>query len=170
MPPDPNENQEQKVTRQALWYAGVIAYRRAFTSGRGHLVQSGSRIKINDEWRDAVFDADQLDAHKRIWTMSDRHIAHRVAEHEGAVVVANLTPPPLPRGVVNTLVLLNKYVGPPEELAEKLITMCDLLLAVIAAEVQRLGKLLHELLEKQDIEGLYASASVPGQQFPLHED
>jgi hypothetical protein len=48
MPPAPNEEEAQGVGRQALWFAGAISYRRAFTSGRGHLVAHGSRVRIND--------------------------------------------------------------------------------------------------------------------------
>src|SRR5262249_52241714 len=72
MPPAPGEREEQTVTRKALWFAGVISYRRAFTSGRGHLVARGSRVKINDQWRDAVFTEYQQDVHQQIWTQMDR--------------------------------------------------------------------------------------------------
>lgn len=54
MPPAPNEQQADVVARQALWFAGAISYRRAFTSGRGHLVSKGSRIRINDQWKEVL--------------------------------------------------------------------------------------------------------------------
>jgi hypothetical protein len=169
MPPAPREQEAEIVTRQALWFAGVISYRRAFTSGRGHLVANGSRIQINDQWKE-VLNPDQQRVHEQVYVMANQHIAHRVAEHEGAVVTAILAPPPHPRAIVGTGIMLNVFIGPEVGLAEQLITICDVLLELISAEVQRLGAPLLELLQRQDIDGLYANASVPGQPFPLQED
>jgi hypothetical protein len=161
MPPAPNEQEAHVVARQALWFAGAISYRRAFTSGRGHLVSNGSRVRINDQWRE-VLNPDQQRAHEQVLLMANRHIAHRVAEHEGVVVTAVLNPPPLPRAVVGTGLMLTVLVGPEAGLPEQLITICDLLLTLIAAEDQRLRNLLLEGLKQQDIDALYANASAPG--------
>ena len=48
--PTPTPPPDQALVARALWFAGAIAYRRAFTSGRGHLVAGGSRLKIKDAW------------------------------------------------------------------------------------------------------------------------
>lgn len=161
MPPVPNEQEAHSVARQALWFAGAISYRRAFTSGRGHLVSNGRRVRINDQWKE-VLTPDQQRAHEQVLLMANRHIAHRVAEHEGVVVTAVLNPPPLPREVVGTGLMLAVLVGPEEGLAEQLIAACDLVLALIAAEDQRLRTLLLEGLQQRDIDSLYANASAPG--------
>jgi hypothetical protein len=161
MPPSPGEHEAQAVARQALWFAGVISYRRAFTSGRGHLVAKGSRIQINEQWKE-VLSPDQQRAHDKVYVMANQHVAHRVAEHEGVVVTAMLSPPPAQREVLTTGVMLAVMVGPEAGLPELLISICDVLLQLIGAESQRLQHLLLDKLKQEDIDLLYADATTPG--------
>ncbi len=115
----PQDDDAVTLTRQALWFAGVISYRRAFTSGRGHLVAKGSRIQFKDAWKE-VLDQQQQSAHDEVLQQANQHIAHRVAEHEGAVVVGILAPPPQPKAVAGVGTMLAVYVGPTAELAQQL--------------------------------------------------
>ncbi|AEV73759.1 hypothetical protein MycrhN_3229 [Mycolicibacterium rhodesiae NBB3] len=157
---------EQPLVAKALWFAGAIAYRRAFTSGRGHLVAGGSRLKIKDAWT-TLLTTDQLAAHDDTLRMANQHIAHRVADHEGAVVVAVLTPPPGPREVAGVGHMLVHMIGPEVVVAERLASVCDVLLGLFRTEAERLGTLIRTKLDEANIDELYAVSSIPGKEFTV---
>src|SRR5687768_8462323 len=59
----------------ALWAAGVIAYRRAFTSGRS-LLRQGARLRF-DTMVDGL-DAAHGGVHARLLHDANKYVAHRV--------------------------------------------------------------------------------------------
>lgn len=164
--PTPTPPPDQALVARALWFAGAIAYRRAFTSGRGHLVAGGSRLKIKDAWT-TLLTPDQLSAHNDTLRMANQHIAHRVADHEGAVVVAVLTPPPAPREVAGVGQMLAHMIGPEVVVAERLASVGEVLLGLFNTEAERLGGLIRTRLGKANIDDLYAASSIPGQEFTV---
>jgi hypothetical protein len=155
---DPNA----KFLCQAVWSAGAISYRRAFTSGKAHLVKQGSRLKMNDQWKD-ILDPDMLAAHDTVLEMANQHIAHRVGEHEGVRILGVLSPPPGPRAVVGVGEML-AYMTGHHEVAERLAEVCTILLELIGQEKERLTGILLEQLRGGDIDALYAAATIPGQE------
>jgi hypothetical protein len=157
---------DQALVAKALWFAGAIAYRRAFTSGRGHLVAGGSRLTIRDAWTTLLTPA-QLAAHNDTLRMANQHIAHRVADHEGAVVVAVLTPPPAPREIAGVGQMLVHMIGPEISVAERLASACEILLGLFNNEAERLGGLIRTKLGEANIDDLYAASSVPGEKVTV---
>jgi len=46
-----DQDEGDSIVRRALWASAVIAYRRAFNSGKAHLVAKGSRAKVSGSRR-----------------------------------------------------------------------------------------------------------------------
>jgi hypothetical protein len=160
-PIDTPKDDNTRFLCQAVWAAGAISYRRAFTSGKGHLVKQGSRLKINDRWKD-ILEPELLAAHGRVMETANQHIAHRVGDEEGVRIVAVLNPPPGPRAVAAIGHMLIHAVGPEPVVAERLTQVCTVLLELIATEKARLEAILLEKLREQDVNQLYAAAETPG--------
>ena len=89
----PEDNDSRSLLRQALWNAGLIAYRRAFTSGRSLIVDRASRLNLRDQLLALVDDASR-DVHRQAWEMANEHVAHRAGQQEQGTVNAILHPPP----------------------------------------------------------------------------
>jgi hypothetical protein len=87
------------VIRAALWSAAVISYRRAFNSGKALGQPQAPRLKIPDDWTKSLKQA-QRNAHDEVLVIANKHVAHRVGDHEVGGVRALLAPPPEPREVV----------------------------------------------------------------------
>lgn len=75
------------LVRQALWTASCIAYRRVFTSGKGHLNPQTPRLRPNQNFT-AALTTEQLKAHDEVLAIANKHIAHRVGELVQVVVLA----------------------------------------------------------------------------------
>jgi hypothetical protein len=141
---DGKANKESlEVIRQALWSAAAISYRRAFATGRAHLVPQGQRLRVPEHWKD-LRPAEGLEAHEKVMKIANRHIAHRVGEHEHINVVALLTPPPMPRGLAGIAAMAMRLSGPEPVLVERLIQLCDLLLKLVRDRSKELGDRLYE--------------------------
>ncbi len=122
----------------------------------------GSRLKIKDAWT-TLLTPDQLTAHNDTLRMANQRIAHRVADHEGAVVVAVLTPPPGPSEVAGVGQMLVHMIGPEVVVAERLASACEVLLGLFNTEAERLGGMIRTKLGEANIDELYAASSIPGQ-------
>lgn len=142
------------VVKPALWKACCISYRRIFAKGKGHLNPQTPRLKFKDGWTSALT-PDQLAAHESVLDMADKHIAHRVSDLEQVVVAALLTPPPMPREVVGVGTMVVHWAGPEAELAQQLITVCDLLLASAKGESDRLCQGATNELRTRDVGPMY---------------
>jgi len=123
---------------QALWSAAAISYRRAFTSGRGHLVEKAKRIKLGDAFLD-LLSAEQRQTHEQVMEMANQPVAHRVGVQEGAVVTALLAPPPQPRAILGVGSLGAHMIGPPAELTQQMVRVCEVFFQILDAEVQTLS-------------------------------
>lgn len=146
---------------QALWNAGAISYRRAFNSGRGHLAPKASRFRLEDVVLPSLSD-EQRKTQEEVREMASKHVAHRVGEHEGAVVVALLAPPLQERAILGVGNLGAHMLGPTTELAEQLVDLCEVVLEVLDRETQgRSDQLLANLRETADLDALYAQATTP---------
>ena len=119
---------------------------------------------------DDAADTRPADAHNDTLRMANQHIAHRVADHEGAVVVAVLTPPPGPREVAGVGQMLVHMIGPEVVVAERLASVCEVLLGLFNTEADRLGTLIRTKLGEANIDELYAASSIPGQKFTVAEE
>lgn len=162
--PDAPKDEQRDLIRQALWNAGVISYRRVFGSGKAHVVPQGSRLRPTDEWKKYVT-SEQLEAHEAVLEMADKHIAHRVGDHEQVQVIAFFQPPPLPRGVATVGTLMVHMSGPTQTIAEHLISLCTLLIQGTEQESDRLLQLAAETLNDkgaQEMDAMYAAASTLG--------
>lgn len=122
--------------------------------------------QIKDAWT-TLLTPDQLSAHNDTLRMANQHIAHRVADHEGAVVVAVLTPPPAPREVAGVGQMLAHMIGPEVVVAERLASVGEVLLGLFNTEAERLGGLIRTRLGQANIDDLYAASSIPGQEFTV---
>ncbi|BAX99797.1 hypothetical protein MSTE_04503 [Mycobacteroides stephanolepidis] len=156
-PTGPSTQGEDSLVAQALWSAGAISYRRAFTSGRGHLVSKGQRLKLHEAWTDMLA-PEQLVAHEKILEMTNQHIAHRVGDHEGVRIIALLTPPPMPRAIAGVGHMLLHMIGPEACLAERMLEICGMLNQGLEQEISNGNDLLTMWLSEQDINELYAAS------------
>ncbi len=146
---------------RALWNAGAISYRRAFSTGSGHLVAQGKRLRLDAQFV-ALLDEEQKAAHTLVLEMANKHIAHRVGDHEGAVIVALLEPPPSPRSVAGVGTMSVRMIGPERSVAEHLAVICDVFLGEVTAEFnRRTNGMLIELQASPDLDAMYAAATTP---------
>lgn len=146
---------------QALFNAGLISYRRAFNSGRAHLMPKKSRFSLSDVLLQAL-STEQRTVHYEMLKTANGHIAHRVGEGEDARVVALLAPAPQDREVVALGSLSLQFMGPTEEFASDAIALCEFALNVLQTGInQRTEALLDSLRETTDIDALYEQSSTP---------
>lgn len=129
-PPDP----EQTLLATALWSAAVIAYRRTFAVGKGHLVPKSQRFDIKG-LREQLLTPEQAAIDAQLRQMADQHVAHRVSDLEQMRFLVALTPPPFPREVAGVGPMLLHMIGPEAVVAQGLIEICDALLTRIGQEL-----------------------------------
>lgn len=142
------------LIRRALWTASCIAYRRVFTTGKGHLSPQTPRMKPNENFTDALT-TDQLAAHNEVLAIANKHVAHRVGELEKANVVALLNPPPKPRAVVGVAPYIVHFAAPIDPVIERFIGVCDLLLAGTIQEREHGCGQATAHLQQHDINHMY---------------
>jgi hypothetical protein len=121
---------EQALVARALWAAGVVAYRRAFAVGKGHIVPKAQRFNIK-KLREQVFTSEQQAADDGLREMVDQYIAHRVSDHELSKMYVFLAPPPMPREIAALGPMVATRIGPPPEVAQQLVENCTVLLEPI---------------------------------------
>lgn len=144
----------------ALWNAGVMSYRRAFNAGRGHLVDGGSRPRL-DQHLVGILTAEQRAAHDEIYQTANQHVAHRVDSREGATVSVFLYPPPYQMGIAAIGDLGVHMIGPMPELANKLVEIVGVFLQVLKEERERSSRLvMAQIVAECELAELYGSAAV----------
>lgn len=147
-------NPDADLIKPALWKACCISYRRIFATGKGHLNPQTPRLKFKDGWINDLT-PEQLEAHTAVLDMADKHIAHRVSDLEQVVVVALLTPPPMPREVVGVGSMVVHWAGPEVELAQRLIAVCDRIIAKAIEASNQLSQGVTNEFRKRDLDPLY---------------
>lgn len=149
------------LVAQALWNAAAIAYRRAFTGGKAILESGKVRLKLD---REAVGGRPELTpqqqaAHTLTVHLADKHVAHRVDDAEGAVAVAFLATPPMPRRVEGLGVLHARFIGPEPQVARDLAEVCLFLCASIGHQIEtRRSEILAELQADPNVDRFYEAA------------
>jgi hypothetical protein len=155
---DGGNHSADDVVLHALWNAGAISYRSAFASGRAHLVSQGKRTVVEDRLVDLLVE-DAKAVHRDVLEMANKHVAHRVGDHEDAVIVAFLSAPPSPREVVGVGALSAHMIGPEGSVAEKLVDICRVFVEAMEGEINRLqDKLIADLKENANLDDLYRQA------------
>jgi hypothetical protein len=156
-PAGPDKGPEQSLIAKAMWSAALISYRRAFGSGRGHLVPKAQRFDIKG-LREQLLNPEQLEADTHLREMIDQHVAHRVSDLEQVKYLVLLTPPPLPRQVVGVSPMMIHMIGPEAAVAQSLIEICDILLPAIGQQINTFGENQREALNREHIDRLYTEA------------
>jgi hypothetical protein len=82
--PESPQDEQGQVIRAALWSAAVISYRRAFNSGKALGQPQAPRLKMPDDWTKSLKQA-QRNAHDEVLVIANKHVAHRVGDHEVGV-------------------------------------------------------------------------------------
>lgn len=140
---------------QALWNASVISYRRAWTSGRSLVLPKESRPKLADSIIKHL-SADEQATHREVWDQASKHVAHRVADLEQALVYAALAPEGADRGVVGVARMTVRYVGPDLDDAEKAFALYTAVHSIVQRELNDLTTgSTSELSKELDIGSLY---------------
>jgi hypothetical protein len=134
-PQEPPSDPEQTLLATALWSSAVIAYRRAFAVGKGHLVPKSQRFDIKG-LREQVLTPEQAAIDAKLRQMADQHVAHRVSDLEQMRFLVVLTPPPLPRQVAGVGPMMVHMIGPEAVVAQGLVGICDALLTHIGQELE----------------------------------
>ena len=158
---DPNTDPS---VRRALWDAGVIAYRRGFTSGKA-LLAKAQREQLPQAVIDGLEPALQQ-AHEEVIEEANRHVAHRVLEHEAAQVILLLSNPAVGRSVEGVFGFHLRYVGADTDRARAAAAVAVLLQGFLTAEVEALEQGLIEAANRQDLDALYAAAGPMGFEAP----
>jgi|SRR5271169_1849773 len=159
---EPNSPQDEhgQVIRAALWSAGLISYRRAFSSGKALGQPQAPRLKIPDDWTKMLTQA-QRDTHDQVLVIANKHVAHRVSDHEVGGVRALLAPPPEPRDVVGIVSAVGHVSEPVEHLPELFLQVCDVLIEKISGMRDEGFNSTLESLRQQDVDALYDVALGP---------
>jgi hypothetical protein len=158
--PESPQDEQSQVIRAALWSAAVISYRRAFNSGKALGQPQAPRLKIPDDWTKSLKQA-QRNAHDEALVIANKHVAHRVGDHEVGGVRALFAPPPEPREVVGIVSALGHVSEPVEHLPELLLQVCDVLIEKISGMKDELSNAILEGLRQQDVDALYDVAVGP---------
>lgn len=145
------------TVRRALWDAGIVAYRRGFTGGRGFLQQHRGRTKISPD-AVAALEPPMQELHEAILDEANRHIAHRVDDREQVTVTLLLRNPLLGQVLEGVAVLHARYIGPFPERAAAASSLAGTLQAAMTVELERLKQTLLESAQRSDIAALYEGA------------
>ena len=77
---------ENGVLHRAFWWSSVVAYRRCFTTGRGHGLFQRSRLTVPPSIIESL--SPQMRAvHDQALKEADKHVAHRVDDKMGQMPV-----------------------------------------------------------------------------------
>ena len=115
------------ILHRALWGAAVVAYRRCYTSGRGHGLVRRTRLVVPRSLIDSLKSTCLRDLHEMALETADRHVAHRVndlsqmpisliIEHDASGSAV---------GVAGVAVLHAVFLGPPPQEANLLATLAE---------------------------------------------
>jgi hypothetical protein len=104
---------------RSLWFAAVIAYRRAFTTGKAHLKNQKPRASVPDLWIETLH-PDLKVTHDRVLKTANKHVAHRASNLEGVIVNVVLSVPPADPRAIAVLPLFLQYAGPERPEIERL--------------------------------------------------
>jgi hypothetical protein len=140
---------------QALWNAGVIAYRRAFTSGRSLVLPKESRPKLADKIL-AQLSEDGRTTHESLWDQANKHVAHRVADLEQARIYAALAPEGSEPSIQGVARLHVRFIGPDPADASKALNLCTKVHDIVMRELETLtAGATSALAADVDVESLY---------------
>jgi hypothetical protein len=143
-----------KWSRRPLWTAAVISYRRGFTTGKAQIVPQGSRLKIPKNWFDSL-KPEYKKFHEEILDIGNQQIAHYTGAQDNYSVVAQLMPPPEPRGLAG-IAVMNMSIGPPlDERVRQLGSQCENLIEGLNKRSEDLGAQFKAFVEAQDLDDLY---------------
>lgn len=148
------DSEQQTLLAAALWSAAVIAYRRAFAVGKGHLVPKSQRFDIKG-LREQLLTPQQAAIDDQLRQMADQHVAHRVSDLEQMRFLVALWPSPYPRAVAGAGPMLVHFIGPEPVVAEGLIEICDALLTRIGQELEPFIHARREELARDHLDYLY---------------
>jgi hypothetical protein len=154
-------NEKDELLTRALWEAGVIAYRRGFTSGRALLAADRSRTRVPSEIVENL-EPPLQEIHASILEAANKHVAHRVDDRELLKVILLLSNPVVARGVLGVTHIHARYVAPPAEEARDAGRLAELIRTEIEAAVKDLEEALVAEATKTDIAALYDGATPMG--------
>lgn len=152
--------QSDPVEVSALWQAAAVAYRRCFSSGRGHALSGRSRLAIPADWVDSLGDPELVAFHGVLLSLADKHVAHRVNDAEQARVLVFLQPAEKPSNDVGVGVMRVKLLL-PDDFIRLARPLAEGLLAVLGRNVEAGQASIRESLAAWPIKKLYAAAGVP---------
>jgi len=153
-------DQVQGLINNALWSAGLIAYRRLFTTSRQNIDPKTPRLDVRP-LLDTLLTTAQRQAHKVFREVATHHVAHHDSDRQEVKLLAALHPPPFPRKLDGLGQMTIRWHAPPYAEAQTFVEICNALIAYTESEVNTFmddhaGKLrqqgvdlLYELAERQ---------------------
>lgn len=131
-----SENQDGLLLR-ALWGASVVAYRRCFTTGRGHGLIKRTRLVVPQTAVDSLR-SDLQEVHQLAMKEANEHVAHRVDDKFSQMPISLLFQNDASGAAeVAGIALLGAiYIGPLPDQAELLGELTDQLGTAISAMAQ----------------------------------
>ena len=125
------------VLRRALWGAAVVAYRRCFTSGRGHGLIKRKRLVVPQEAID-LLSPNLQEVHQLAMKEANEHVAHRVDDELSQMPISLLfRNDDSGVAVLAGIALLGAiYIGPLPERSKLLGDLAEQLGATISTMAQ----------------------------------
>jgi len=129
-----NEDDNEGVLLRSLWWASIVAYRRCFTSGRGHGLVKRSRLIVPEATIEELSPS-MREIHDLALKEANEHVAHRVDDQLGQMPISLLfhTDESGSDEVAGVVALGATNIGPPAARAEMLADLADYLKGVIDA-------------------------------------
>jgi hypothetical protein len=146
---------QDNVVGRALWEAAVIAYRRSFSTGRGHGA-ARTRLRLDKDFVNSLSDAAR-ETHEALMDEADRHVAHRVGDREQIKVAVLLNPPPGDQRVLDVLFWGARNLGGGTRV-DDLADLAKRLLEAVALDTKVIASQLCAEVNA-DLANVYAHAS-----------
>jgi hypothetical protein len=124
---DPPEGSVEHVLTKATWNAALISYRRAFTTGRAHLLDGGSRLNLRDVVEQIVPEEHSA-THAELMRLANGHVAHRTDRDLDKISFALVLAPDgsAPR-IHSTELLQERWIGPDSEFVASAIELMKII-------------------------------------------
>ena len=161
--PVKSTDEAQALVNRALWSAGIIAYRRVFTTSRQNKEPRTPRFDLRP-LLDALLTPAQQEAHKEVREIATHHVAHHDSDRTLVKVLAFLDPPPYPRNLEELAAFTVNWNASPCPDAERFVEICNALIAYTKNEVKTLLDNLYNEMRQQDVDHLYELAETQRQQ------
>jgi hypothetical protein len=159
------EDSVEDISSKALWNAALISYRRAFTTGRAHLLTNGSRLNLRDVVEQIV-PKERAKTHAELMRLASKHVAHRTdVDLDNISFAIVLTPETAdPPSIHSTELVQERAIGLDPAFVVSTIELIQLLYKRLGEELQARMDMFSEYVKEQHSMADLYRRSVHGRQ------